>query len=131
MRLAHGSLVHVAGTTAIGVLGLIAALSPSSPAGAQCEGGEFTLQQESGIVGWLYVNGDRTVEWWAYIDGLYHWGDASSTGSNTWHLEAEYLSAGSWGSYTAWKAAVLQRSPAQGHDIVFQQHAVIEETVSN
>jgi hypothetical protein len=97
---------------------------------AQCQGGEYALQQ-SGAVGWLYVNGDRTVEWWAYIDGAYAWGDSSSIGPAKWHLDAEYMGPGAWGSYSLWKANVLGRAAAQGHTIVFQQHAVAEETVNN
>jgi hypothetical protein len=95
--------------------------------------GEFILHQPgvSDPVGWVRVNSDRTVEWWAYVDETYSWADSSNNSSAPWHLDAEYLGNASYGSYAVWKAAVLQRAAAQEHTVVFQTHAVAEETVAN
>jgi hypothetical protein len=124
-RLAR-TLVGVAGVT----LGVAVALLQSTDARAQCKGGEYALQQ-SGLVGWVYVNSERTIEWWAYLDEVYEWADTTSVGGNAWHLQAEYIGTGGWSSYAEWRSDVLQRSAAQGRTVVFQQHAVNAETVSN
>ena len=130
MILQRESLVRLGALVVLASAGLAAAFSPESPVQAQCNGGDYALHQ-SGVVGWAYVNSNRTVEWWAYIDGAYQWGDSSSVGANQWQLDAEYIGPGAWPTYAAWKANVLGRAAAQGHTIVFQQHVVSEESVAN
>lgn len=100
---------------------------------AQVKPGEFALFQPgiSNPVGWARINSDRTVEWWAYIEGSYTWADNTNTPSSRWHLEAEYDGPGSYASYAAWRADVLQRAAAQGHTVTFQNHTVTEDTVAN
>jgi hypothetical protein len=130
MKWTLGNPRRVAGVAVVAVVGLATALSNDSTVQAQLKPGEFALHQ-SGLVGWVYVNSDRTVEWWAYIDGLYEWADSSSVGSNQWQLDAEYIGSTPWITYSAWKANVLERAAADGKTIVFQQHAVTEESVEN
>lgn len=130
MEWVHGKLGRFVGVALVAIAGLATSLSNDSTVQAQMKPGEFTLHQ-SGLVGWVYVNSDRTVEWWAYIDGEYEWADSSSVGSNLWQLDAEYVGSTPWITYAAWKANVLQRAAADGKTIVFQQHAVTEESVEN
>lgn len=108
------------------------ALLPGSRASAiaQVDAGEYSLLQ-TGTVGWVRVSSDRTVEWWAYIDGAYEWADPGSTGQNRWRLDAEYIGDGDFVSYAAWKTDVLERPEALGQTIVFQIHAVSEETAGD
>ena len=116
----------------VAVAGFAAWIAGGSPAAAQCEGGDFILQQHGGTVGWVYANGDRSVEWWAYISDVYEWADSGSTSTNPWRLDAEYTGAGTGSStYAEWKIDVLGRSAAQGHTILFQRHTVTEESVVN
>ncbi len=130
MRVQRQRLVRVASVVAVAVSGIVAALLHVPPAQAQCRPGNYALQQ-SGTVGWVYVNSDHTAEWWAYIEGAYQWADSSSVGTSKWTCDAEYTGDDSWPSYAAWKADVLERSEALGHVITFQQHAVVEESVSD
>lgn len=104
----------------------------SAPTGeAQARPGEFSLRQ-AGVVGWIYVTGDGATEWWAYIDdGSYQWADQGNTLSNLWDLKAEYIGAGNYANYAAWKSAVLARPAALGKPIKFEKHAVTSETVQN
>jgi hypothetical protein len=97
---------------------------------AQVGPGEFALHQGP-TVGWVCVSSDRTTEWWAYVDGVYRWADETCTSSSPWVAQAEYIGVGTWGSFEAWKADVLTRQAAQGKTIVFQRHAVEQESVAN
>jgi hypothetical protein len=107
-----------------------AAIGDSSRASAQVMDGEFALRQST-VVGWACVSGDRSYEWWAYIDGVYDWADSTSTPASPWDLKAEYMGPGGWSSFDAWKSAVLQRPEAAGKRVVFQRHTVTEETTQN
>ena len=93
-------------------------------------GGEYRIRQSS-VVGWVYVAGDRSFEWWAYLDGPYAWADSGSSSECPWHLSAEYVGGCGWATFEAWKSEVLQRSEALGKTVVFQRHAVTEESVQN
>jgi hypothetical protein len=108
----------------------VASLLHGETARAQIGPGEFALHQ-GGTVGWVCVSADRTTEWWAYFEDVYRWADATCTAASPWDAQAQYLGAGAYGSFAAWKADVLQRAAAQGRTIVFQQHAVAEESVEN
>ena len=123
--------IQVASVVVAGVLGWGLVHSPRAE--AQIKIGEFALFQSGGgtPVGWAVTNADRTVEWWAYIDGTYEWADSSRTPMNPWALEAAYMGSSGWGSFDAWKADVLGRSAASGMRIIFQVHAVEETVVDN
>jgi|SRR5882724_7055192 len=100
---------------------------------AQVLPGEYALYQPGSPdpVGWVRVNGDRSEEWWAYVEGAYVWADSANNPASPWHLEARYVGVGSWATYAVWKNDVLQRESALGHTITFQSHAVTEESVND
>ena len=100
---------------------------------AQTRFGEFALFQpgSGGVVGWVVSNPDRTVEWWAYIEGSYEWADTTSTPQDRWKLEAERIGDPLTSSFENWKTSVLLRSIAVGKRIVFQNHSVVETAVDN
>ena len=112
---------------------MLFAFDGGGPARAQVRIGEFELHQPgaSGAVGFVACNADRTVEWWAYIDGTYSWGDASSTTANPWKLEAVRLGDTTASTFMEWRAEVLALSVMAGKRVVFQNHSVVETTVDN
>ena len=114
-------------------LAAIDAVVRADRAVAQLNAGEYGLYQPgaSDPVGWVRVNGDRSVEWWAYVDDAYSWADSTNTVASPWHLEARYVGPGNFATYPMWKSDVLQRPAAQGETIVFQNHSVEEEAVEN
>jgi hypothetical protein len=114
----------------LGGLALAASWAQGPAVTAQCKPGEYVLSQ-IGTVGWVYVSPDRSSEWWAYLDGSYRWADRTAVAEHRWNLAAEYVGAQAYPSFAAWKSAVLTRPEARGRTLVFQQHAVAEETVQN
>lgn len=100
---------------------------------AQILPGEYHLHQPGTAdpVGWAWRSGDGATEWWAYVDGSYSWAGSANGPSSRWRLDAEYVGAGNWANYAAWKNHVLLQSAAQGRTIVFQDHSICEETLSN
>jgi hypothetical protein len=134
MRFSTGALVTFVSYAVI-LVGLAVghAVVGADRAVAQTLPGEYSLYQpgSSDPVGWVRVNGDRSVEWWAYVGESYAWADSTNTPASPWHLEARYVGSGAWPTYAIWKADVLQRAVAQGRTIVFQDHSVAEESVEN
>src|SRR5678815_4432394 len=123
MSLQRESLVRLGALVVLGSAGLAAAFSPDSPVQAQCNGGDYALHQ-SGLVGWAYINSTRTVEWWAYIDGAYQWGDSSSVGANHGQRNGESSAPGACAAWEAWNASGMGRGAAPGHTIV-DKHDVV------
>lgn len=126
-------LMPLCSTALIATLVAADVVTNADRAAAQVQDGEYGLYQpgNSDPVGWARVSGDRTVEWWAYVDSAYSWADDTNTAASPWHLEARYIGPGNFATYPIWKADVLQRAAAQGHTIVFQDHSVAEESVEN
>lgn len=81
MSVLRRRFVRFGAAVVVGGLALAAAWSRSGEVAAQVDAGEYTLLQ-GGTVGWVYVSSDRTVEWWAYVQGSYDWADRSNSGNN-------------------------------------------------
>src|SRR5262245_5618753 len=91
---------------------------------AQARPGEYALYQNGVVVGWLWVNGAQTLEYWAYIEGVYEWADIQHTCANRWKLEAEFIGANCPSSYSAWKNDVAGRHAVGNHKLTFQRHTI-------
>lgn len=122
------------GLVLAGGLAVVAGVFPNAPAtSAQINPGMHWLIQPGaqGHVGIAFCNADRTVEYWAYVDGVYKFAGPQNGPGNRWHLDAEYISNSSFANFAEFKAAVLGMSDFQGKGVVFQSHSVVEEFVAN
>jgi hypothetical protein len=126
----RGPILGLAAAVAASVL---AGLPATPPAEAQIRCGGFWLVQphQTARVGRAWANADRTVEYWAYVDGEYRWADASNGPANRWRLDAEFEGSTSFGSFEAFRDATLALPEFDGKVLVFQQHVVTETVVQN
>ena len=108
-------------------------LSRTTSVHAQVQSGDYWLYQphQPAPVGRAWCNSDRTVEYWAYVNGEYEFGGASSGLSGRWRLEVEQVGSASYASFADFKDAVLDQPEIQGKTILFQNHQVSESVEVN
>lgn len=124
----------VVGAVVLAGIGSMTGVFPrSTPVLAQADPGEYWLIQPGASmhVGRVWCNGDRSVEYWAYVEGEYVWADSSNGVNNRWRLDAEYIGATSYASFQAFKDAVCALPIYEGQTITFQSHGVTEDVVEN
>ena len=124
----------VVGAVIVAGLAAVSGVFPrSTPLAAQTGTGEYWLIQPGANmrVGRVWCNGDRSIEYWAYVDGVYTWADASHGVDNHWRLDAEYIGSASYSSFQQFKDAVCALPIYEGQTITFQAHGITEDVVEN
>lgn len=134
LNLGKRTLVRTAGLLAIGVLAYAASVvTTTEQVRAQIDVGDYWLfqPQQTGPVGRAYCNAGHTAEYWAYTTGEYRFPNSSNGPGNRGHIDFERVSGGSYATYAAFKTAVRALPEMAGKTILFQNHSVAEETITN
>ncbi|MCE9634818.1 MAG: hypothetical protein K8T90_03850 [Planctomycetes bacterium] len=135
VRHVHGWMRFVAAGVVLtaGVLAVTGVFPNAEKASAQIGPGRYWLIQPGvqGHGGFACCNADRTVEYWAYVDGTYTFASPSNGSNNRWRLDAEYIASGTYSSFQAFEDAVCAMGEFQGKTLLFQDHSVTENVIEN